>query len=202
MLNSRYTYGTGHDFASGVPLEAAESYSGGSRRGMQKWGAVDLIWFTVYPAAFNNEGFNRNAVSDSDYSWLESVLRKTDNAILLFHVPVRTPKTKHEGRWPSDLNLSIPLTDPLYSIIKKHKESIVTIFNGHIHTQIKDVLYDIPVYICPFFDSGCHCEVNQIDNEINITPKYCGIEKSSITLNNTRKRIGSMMATINLLLSD
>ncbi|MBS1270722.1 MAG: 3',5'-cyclic adenosine monophosphate phosphodiesterase CpdA [Gammaproteobacteria bacterium] len=179
-----HTYGPGHDFIGDVTLEYTEQYTGIPRRGVKSWGNVDLVWFTVYPGAFNNHGGNPPALEQNDYKWLDETLSTAANAILLWHVPIRTPATKHHGQWPGDTNLTIPHTDEIYELIDKQKGKILAIFNGHIHKPIKSLYNDIPVYLCPAYGTGCYCELKQFSDTVTVNPRDCGISGSTLRLKN------------------
>lgn len=178
-----HTYGPGHDFIGEVSIDYAESYTGIPRRGTYRWGGITLIWFSFDQASFENDKEGPPVLRQNDYTWLDEQLSKTSNALLLWHVPIRTPETFKHGVWPNNSNLTIPKIDKLYSILDKHKERIKAIFNGHIHKPIKSSYKNIPVYLCPFYGSGCHCQLAQTTNMISISPKKCGISSMTIKLN-------------------
>ena len=57
------------------------------------------------------------------------------------------------------------------------------IINGHIHKPIKSSFEEIPVYLCPFFGTGCNCSITQTDDILSIEPaKSCGINGTSVNL--------------------
>ena len=136
----------------------------------------------MIPAVFQNKGPNPAALSKSDYNWLDKTLTNTTNIILVWHVPIRTPETQLSGQWHGDNNLSIPESDALYTILDRHKDKILGIFNGHIHQPVKSSYHGIPVYICPFIGSGCHCKLVQKKDAMVIIPESCGLDSQVVSL--------------------
>ena len=177
-----HTYGPGHDFIGEVKIKTAEEFTGIPRRGIRKWGDIDLIWVTVFPASFDGSANNPAALLDEDYLWLDQQLSESENAILISHVPIRTADTFQHGLWSGNLNLSIPYHDKIYPLLDKHHSRIAAVFGGHIHTPVKSDYNGIPMYICPAFGSGCYCELQQSKNQLDILPKNCGLEKLEIAL--------------------
>jgi len=178
-----HTYGAGHDFIESVSLEFAETNTGVPENGHRRWQNVDLIWFTVRPAVFRNTGSNPPALTQAGYQWLDTVLKQSHNAILLWHVPIRTPNTERLGQWPGDTNLTIPPSDQLYRLLDRHRSRIVAIFNGHIHKPLKTNYKDIPVFLCPFYKTHCRCLIRQTSDAIHITPEQCRLPGLRVRLN-------------------
>ena len=177
-----HSLGPGHDWIGEVTIEEAEKYAGVSRRGIDRWGRITLIWFTVYPAVFSNSGSNPSALRTEDYDWLDQQLENSDSAILLWHVPIRTSITSVDGVWPGESNLTIPTEDQLYPLIEKYSDRINLIFNGHIHKPSRSAYKGIPVYLCPFFRIGCYCELGQKNGQISVEPKQCNLSKEVYTI--------------------
>ncbi len=165
--------GPGHDYIAPVTLEEAEK-AFGARNGSVVWRGRKLIWLTMRTAAFRLDGRNfRNGLSDAEYAWLDRELATAENAILLFHVPLRTDLTFRFGNWPGGLHLTVDPRDRIYPIIDRHAPRIQAIFNGHIHKFIKTTHRGIPLYLCPFYDNGCHCKVHDSGDGLEIKPVDC-----------------------------
>jgi len=177
-----HAYGPGHDFIGAVSLDYAAGARGMPSRGRMRWHKVDLVWVTVRPAVFSNRGSNPAALSDEDYSWLEQALMTTDNAVLLWHVPIRTAQTRRDGAWADDANLTIPESDALYPILERHNSKILAVFNGHIHKPSMSGYAGIPVFLCPFFKTGCHCLVRQYEQSVTVEPRQCDLAGTDIPL--------------------
>jgi len=181
-----HTYGPGHDYIGKATIEMAEKYTGVARRGTKKWGSVNLVWATVYPAVFTNDDDTPPAaLTEDDYLWLAETLENSDNTLFLTHVPIRTEKTFQDGVWPGNQNLSIPEIDRLYDIIDQNLTSIIAIFHGHIHTPSQSFYKDIPVYLCPAFGTGCHCVLKQTGSNVMVSPIECSTPELTIPLNDT-----------------
>ncbi len=165
--------GPGHDYMDPVTLDDAEKTLG-ARNGAMMWRGKKLIWLTVPTASFWVDGRNyRSSMSKEEYAWLDSELQSARRAILLFHVPLRTGLTFRYGKWPGGMNLTIDPRDPIYPIIDRHAARIEAIFNGHIHKFIKSSYRDIPLFVCPFFDHGCHCKVYDAGDGLKVLPVNC-----------------------------
>lgn len=165
--------GPGHDYIAPVTLTEAEQTLG-ARNGSIVWRRKKFIWLTVPTASFGLDGTNyRNSLSEEEYVWLDRELQTAKEAILLFHVPLRTDLTFHYGKWPGELNLTIDPRDRIYTIIDRHASRIQAIFNGHIHKFINTTYGDIPLYLCPFFDHGCHCTVYDSADGLQVLPVNC-----------------------------
>lgn len=166
------TFGAGHDFGD---LTLAEKKLG-NRKGAFQWGKFQLIWFTVTTAAFSNNSVDYiDALPKNDYLWLREQLETSTNVILLFHVPLRTKETFEAGRWTNNTNLTIDYRDSLYKIIDQYSNKIVAIFNGHIHRPIQTRYHEIPLHICPFEGSGCHCVLTAQDKLLDVQYVDCPI---------------------------
>lgn len=169
----RQTLGPGHDFIAPVSLELAEKELG-PRNGSLQWGKYKFIWTTIHDASFWPPGGRYvNSMAKVDYAWLTKELRSTQNAILLFHVPLRTEINFLYGKWPGGLNLTIDPRDRLYTIIDNHASRIRAIFNGHIHKFAQSEYQGIPLYLCPFFDQDCFCKVYADPRALRIEPTNC-----------------------------
>jgi len=147
-------FGTAHDFGN---LETAEEMTGSKRMGKFKWEKVDLVWFTVVPSSFGSSP----ALSKQEYEKLDNLLASSSNVILMTHIPLRTKDSFEYGKWSSDLNLTIPGSDSIYSIVQKHRHRILGIFQGHIHRQYETELFDVPVFCFPFIPEESYCELTQ-----------------------------------------
>ena len=77
------------------------------------------------------------------------------------HIPLRTKDSFEYGKWSNDLNLTIPGSDSIYSIVRKHSHRILGIFQGHIHRQYETELFDVPVFCFPFIPEESYCELTQ-----------------------------------------
>jgi len=154
-------------------LEHAENELG-PRYGSLQWGKYKLIWVTIHTASFGPPGGRYvDSMPKDDYAWLTKELQSTQNAILLFHVPLRTKKTFVKGKWSGGRNLTIDPRDRLYTIIDNHASRVEAIFNGHIHNFAESEYQGIPLYLCPFFDNDCFCKVYVDQGALRIEPKNC-----------------------------
>lgn len=177
-----HSYGTGHDFWSMESLKEAELITGIKRKGIKRWGGINLVWITTKPGSFSQTGPYDPVMEKEEYEWLNNILENNNNSILLFHVPIKTTESIKHAQFGNKRDLTIPLTDPLYDIISKHKNKLLMIVNGHIHKPLRSKYSDIPVYICPFTPSGCFCELEQTNDDIKINPINCGLESERISL--------------------
>ena len=169
-------FGTGHDFGN---IEKAESQTQTKRIGSYKWGGVDIIWFTVFPATFGIHP----ALKYEEYEKLDNLLSKTQNAILMTHVPLRTEDSYEYGNWANGTNLTIPETDKAFSILKKRNAQILAIFQGHIHKQYRSELFGIPVFCFPFIMNSSHCELKQYDRYVHVQCKDEQFDDESLEIN-------------------
>jgi hypothetical protein len=159
--NVLYNFGTGHDFGN---IDIAEKLTQTKRIGSYQWGKVTIIWFTVFPAAFGNT----KALKDDEYLLLNKYLNNTKNVLLMTHIPLRTETSYKLGKWSNGKNLTIPHSDRLYQILKEHKNSLLAIFQGHIHEEYKTSIFEIPVFCFPFIKDNSHCKILQSQNKLEI----------------------------------
>ena len=145
-----YNFGAGHDFGN---IETAEILTQTKRIGIYQWEKVNIVWFTVFTAAFGET----NALKDDEYLKLEEILSTSKNILLMTHIPLRTKLTYELGKWSNNTNLTIPNSDKIYSILKKFRNNILAIFQGHIHEEYKSSIFNIPIFCFPFIKNNSHC---------------------------------------------
>lgn len=161
--------GPGHDFSSDISM----AYAGErvcSDKGSFCWQGFNFVWLSGKVASFSNDPELREESFDADdLVWLDNELSGKDNAVLLFHVPLRTDATFERGAWSGHRNITIPTEDAIYSIIDRHLDRIEMIFNGHIHGFIESEYKGIPIKIATFYNQGHHCKVYVRNEELNVT---------------------------------
>jgi len=147
-------------------------------------GGCNLVWFTIKKAAFlDSNNVNVQSLDKKTYEFLKKTLSSYKNILLFSHIPLRTPKTFKLGKWSNNRNLTIPLSDKLYSLLDKNKKNILAIFGGHIHKSYISSYQGIPIYSFPFMDNYSSCEIEQMGYYIKITPKNTNIKTQIIYLN-------------------
>jgi len=160
------SFGIGHDYGS---ISRLEMELGSSKRGSFFWEHITFIWFDINRASFPDESERYvNSMTEDEYQWLSSEIKKSKMAILLFHIPIRTKETWELGKWGTSANLTIDPRDSIYQIIRQNRDKIIAIFNGHIHSAVKSNYIGIPIYICPFMYRGSYCILTSENGRLTI----------------------------------
>ena len=133
------------------------------------WQNTDFISMSFGSGSFliNSDSYS-SKIDINTYDRLDRWLSKSEQAVLIFHIPLRTDETYKYGGWPNNRNLTLDPRDHLYDVIKKHHSKIIAIFNGHIHKAISTTYQDIPLFICPFFDKKTFCTLEIKDRLISV----------------------------------
>jgi UDP-2,3-diacylglucosamine pyrophosphatase LpxH len=156
-------YGTGHDWLNDEQLEELESRFGAAR-GSFRWRGFNIIWLTINLGSFLHTDLEYEDVMEvEDYEWLRAQLAESRRNIVAFHVPILTKETS--TLWAEGRNLAIDPRDSIYKILDANLNNISVIFNGHLHDAMISNYQGVPLYVCPFFDRGAFCTLEDYQGE-------------------------------------
>jgi hypothetical protein len=85
------------------------------------------------------ERFCTGSFDEAQLRWLEICLEKEVPAILFVHHPMITDSTNK--RWAFYNSYRIDPEDPVYDIVRQHRDTILAVFVGHGHLWQSDTLY-------------------------------------------------------------